>query len=189
MAPEPPPAGLSAHTGGARSEDGRAAPGRENGREAPPRAAHEASGTGLAKSAKLAKPTQMRAGLLRTSLRFLTWVCVGLLGLLSMLPAEDIVRTGFPGPLEHFAAYAGSGAIAMAGYGLNRGAVRVIGFLWVYAGILEYLQHFSPGRHPAFLDFAASAIGALCGGVAPCCMDQPGGRSDRGASRSYPMRT
>jgi VanZ family protein len=83
-----------------------------------------------------------------------------------MLPAEDIVRTGFPGPLEHFAAYAGSGAIAMAGYGLNRGAVRVIGFLWVYAGILEYLQHFSPGRHPAFLDFAASAIGALCGGVA-----------------------
>jgi VanZ family protein len=108
----------------------------------------------------------MRAGLLRTSLRFLTWVCVGLLGLLSMLPAEDIVRTGFPGPLEHFAAYAGSGAIAMAGYGLNRGAVRVIGFLWVYAGILEYLQHFSPGRHPAFVDFAASAIGALCGGVA-----------------------
>jgi hypothetical protein len=23
----------------------------------------------------------------------------------------------------------------------------------------------------------------------PCCMDQPGGRSDRGASRSYAMRT
>ena len=90
---------------------------------------HEASGTGLAKSAKLAKPARMRAGLLRTSLRFLTWVCVGLLGLLSMLPAEDIVRTGFPGPLEHFAAYAGSGAIAMTGYGLNRGAVGVIGCL------------------------------------------------------------
>jgi VanZ family protein len=159
-------AGQVAHTGGARSEDGRAAPGRENGREAPPRAAHEASGTGLAKSAKLAKPARMRAGLLRTSLRFLTWVCVGLLGLLSLLPGQDMVRTGFPGPLEHFAAYAGSGAIAMAGYGLNRGAVRVIGCLWVYAAILEYLQHFSPGRHPALEDFAASAFGALCGGVA-----------------------
>jgi hypothetical protein len=128
-------AGQVAHTGGARSEDGRAAPGRENGREAPPRAAHEVSGTGLAKSAKLAKPAQMRAGLLRTSLRFLTWVCVGLLSLLSLLPGQDMVRTGFPGPLEHFAAYAGSGAIAMAGYGLNRGAVRVIGCLWVYAAI------------------------------------------------------
>jgi VanZ family protein len=108
----------------------------------------------------------MRAGLLRTSLRFLTWVCVGLLGLLSLLPGQDMVRTGFPGPLEHFAAYAGSGAIAMAGYGLNRGAVRVIGCFWVYAGILEYLQHFSPGRHPALEDFAASALGALCGGIA-----------------------
>src|SRR6266404_2237519 len=67
-------------------------------------------------------------------------VTVGLLGLLSLLPGQDMVRTGFPGPLEHFAAYAGPGAIAMAGYGLNRGAVRVIGCLWVYAGILEYLQ-------------------------------------------------
>jgi hypothetical protein len=51
--------------------------------------ARKPSGIGLAKSVKLAKPARMRAGLLRTSLRFLTWVCVGLLGLLSMLPAED----------------------------------------------------------------------------------------------------
>jgi hypothetical protein len=28
------------------------------------------------------------------------------------------------------------------------------------------LQHFSPGRHPAIEDFAASALGALCGGLA-----------------------
>ena len=77
-----------------------------------------------------------------------------------------MVRTGFPGELEHFAAYAGSGAIAMAGYGLNRGAILVIGEFWIYAGILEYLQHFSPGRHPAVEDFAASALGALCGGIA-----------------------
>jgi VanZ family protein len=108
----------------------------------------------------------MRAGLLRTSLRFLTWVCVGLLGLLSLLPGQDMVRTGFPGPLEHFAAYAGSGTIAVAGYGLNRGAVRVIGCFWVYAGILEYLQHFSRARHPSLDDFAASALGALGGGIA-----------------------
>ena len=60
-----------------------------------------------------------------------------------------MVRTGFPGVLEHFAAYAGSGAVAMAGYGLKRRAVRVIGYLWLYAGALEYLQNFSPGRHPA----------------------------------------
>ena len=111
-------------------------------------------------------PEPMRACLLRTSLRFLTWCCVAVLAFLSLLPAQDMVRTGFPGQLEHFVAYAGSAAIAMAGYGLNRDAARVIGCFWLCAGILEYLQHFSPGRHPAVEDFAASAMGALFGGVA-----------------------
>jgi VanZ family protein len=54
----------------------------------------------------------------------------------------------------------------MAGYGLNGNRLLLIGASWLYAGVLEYLQHFSPGRHPAFLDFAASALGALCGGLA-----------------------
>lgn len=108
----------------------------------------------------------MRSGLLRTSLHFLTWCCVALLAFLSLLPAEEMARTGFPGEIEHFAAYAGSASITMAGYGLNRGRVLIVVALWLYAGMLEYLQHFSPGRHPAFLDFAASALGALCGGIA-----------------------
>ena len=83
------------------------------------------------------------------------------------MPLEEIeaVRTDLPGQIEHIIAYAGSTAIAMAGYGLRRGAARIIGCFWVYAGILEYLQNFSPGRNPALVDFAASAFGALCGGV------------------------
>jgi VanZ family protein len=60
-----------------------------------------------------------------TSLRVLTWCCVILLAVLSLLPAQQM-----------------------------------------YAGILEYLQHFSPGRHPSIADFVASALGALCGGLA-----------------------
>jgi VanZ family protein len=108
----------------------------------------------------------MRTGTLRMSLGFLTWCCVVLLAFLSLLPAEDMTRTGFPGEVEHFAAYACSAAIAVAGYGLNRGRLLIVGSFWLYAGILEYLQHFSPGRHPTFLDFAASALGALCGEVA-----------------------
>jgi VanZ family protein len=110
----------------------------------------------------------MRAGLLRTSLRFLTWASVILLAILSLMPFEEIeaARTDLPGQVEHIIAYAGSTAIAMAGYGLNRGHVRIIGWFWLYAVILEYLQNFSPGRNPAVVDFAASAFGALCGGVA-----------------------
>ena len=110
----------------------------------------------------------MRPGLVRTTLRVLTWVCVVLIAVLSLRPGEEIepLRTDLPGQVEHIIAYAGSGAIAMAGYGLNRGAVWIIGWLWLYAGVLEYLQNFSPGRNPALVDFAASAFGALCGGVA-----------------------
>lgn len=108
----------------------------------------------------------MWPGFLRTFFRFLTWCCITLLAVLSLLPAEDMARTGFPGELEHFAAYAGSAAITMVGYGWNGRRLLIIGAFWLYAGILEYLQHFAPGRHPALLDFAASAIGALCGALA-----------------------
>jgi VanZ family protein len=107
----------------------------------------------------------MRANLM-TLLRVLTWFCVILLPVLSLLPAQAMVRTGFPGRLEHFVAYAGSAAIAMAGYGASRGGLQIIGGFWLYAGIMEYLQHFSPGRHPSIADLAASALGALCGGLA-----------------------
>ncbi len=74
---------------------------------------------GLAECAMVANPVPMRSGLLRTTLCFLTWCCVALLAFLSLLPAQDMARTGFPGEVEHFAAYAGSAAIAVAGYGLN----------------------------------------------------------------------
>jgi VanZ family protein len=120
------------------------------------------SDNGLARSPIVDKRQPMRASLLVTSLRVLTWCCVILLAVLSLLP---MVRTGLPGRLEHFVAYAGSAAIAMAGYGATRGGMQIIGGFWVYAAILEYLQHFSPGRHPAIADFAASALGALCGGL------------------------
>jgi VanZ family protein len=108
----------------------------------------------------------MLASLVYPSLRVLTWCCVILLAVLSLLPAQQMVRTGLTGRLEHFVAYAGSAAVAMAGYGANRGSTQIIAGFWVYAGILEYLQHFSPGRHPSIADFATSALGALCGGLA-----------------------
>jgi VanZ family protein len=107
----------------------------------------------------------MRASLVDTSLRVLTWCCVILLAILSLLPDQQMMRTGLPGRVEHFVAYAGSAAIAVAGYGATRGGMQIVGGFWLYAGILEYLQHFSPGRHPAIGDFAASALGELCGGL------------------------
>ena len=82
------------------------------------------------------------------------------------MPVLEIVRTRVSAELEHFLAYAGAAAIAMAGYGSSRGNIRIIGGLWIFAGVLEYLRLFSPGRHPSIEDFAASALGALFGGLA-----------------------
>jgi hypothetical protein len=60
---------------------------------------------------------QMPPGLLRTSLRFLTWTCVVLLAVLSLVPREEIetVRTDLPGQVEHIIAYVGASAVGMAG--------------------------------------------------------------------------
>jgi VanZ family protein len=93
---------------------------------------------------------------------------VVLLAVLSLTPGEEIepLRTDLPGQVEHIIAYAGSAAIAMAGLWPEPQPVPIIGWFWFYAGVLEYLQNFSPGRNPALVDFAASAFGALCGGVA-----------------------
>jgi hypothetical protein len=121
---------------------------------------------GLARSVTVDEGQPMRASFVTTSLRVLTWCCVIILAVLSLLPARAVVRTGFPGVVEHFVAYAGSAAIAMGGYGASRGSLQIIGGLWVYAAILEYLQRFSPGRNPTIADFVASAIGAVCGGLA-----------------------
>jgi hypothetical protein len=71
-----------------------------------------------------------------------------------------MVRTRIPLELEHFVAYAGSASIAIVGY-RRQGAVRTIGLFWIHAGVLEYLQHFSTGRHPSIVDFSASAIGGF----------------------------
>jgi hypothetical protein len=88
----------------------------------------------------------MRASLVIPVARVLTWGCVILLAVLSLWPGRGVgflyvllpefnsMRTGLPGRLEHFIAYAGSAAVAMAGYGASWGGVRVIGTFWVSIG-------------------------------------------------------
>ena len=98
-------------------------------------------------------------------LRVMTWVCLLVIAILSLLPADVMVRTGFNGRVEHFVAYAGTMLIAGFGYGMQRGALLKMMALCAYAGVLEVLQNFSPGRHPAFLDFVASSSGVFAGGL------------------------
>jgi VanZ family protein len=75
---------------------------------------------------------------------------------------QEIVPIDIPGLLEHFIAYAGSAAIAMAA---TAGEKAACGSLAIF-GYTPASWRFSPGRDPSIADFVASAIGALCGGAA-----------------------
>src|SRR5690348_18033105 len=71
--------------------------------------------------------------------RIATWFCVALLTLLSLLPAAEMVRTGYNGDLEHFVAYAGTGAMAAIGFRRVH-AWRLAVALVIVAGLLELGQ-------------------------------------------------
>jgi transposase-like protein/VanZ family protein len=91
------------------------------------------------------------------------WLCgVGflLLVVLSLLSAEEMVRTGIGRYAEHALAYAGTGFLVSIAYRSSRQAA---GALVAYAAALELLQGVSPSRHPALADWAASSAGALVG--------------------------
>ena len=92
-------------------------------------------GTGRPKYRPIDDHQMIRGDLVTTSLRFMTWGCVTLLAVLSLLHTQDMVRTSLPGQLERFIAYAGSAAIAMVGYGLSR---AVCGSLAAFGSTLAF---------------------------------------------------
>jgi len=94
-------------------------------------------------------------------LRPIGWGCVGLIAVLSLLPGHEMVRTSLGGHIEHAVAYAGTAALLRLGYPAR--GKRIAFGLVLYAGLLELLQNFSPGRHPAVPDWLASSTGALVG--------------------------
>jgi len=98
----------------------------------------------------------------RGTLRLAGWVCVFAVALLSLLPAEEMTRTGFPGKVEHVVAYAGTAFVLGLGYGTAGSSFRIM-LLAAYACTLEYLQTFSPGRSAAWGDAAGSVSGVIAG--------------------------
>ncbi|MFZ9486889.1 MAG: hypothetical protein ACO3DJ_14875 [Alphaproteobacteria bacterium] len=93
--------------------------------------------------------------------RHAAWACVAALAVLSLLPREDMVRTGAAGWMEHAVAYAGTMAMFAIGHRARLGLLRPALALCGYAALLELGQHLSPGRSPALRDALAGAAGAL----------------------------
>jgi hypothetical protein len=89
--------------------------------------------------------------------------CLFLLMVLSLAPADYLVRTGANGRLEHFAAYAGSTLVTAAAYRARFRLSTIALSLIAYAGLLEAGQILVPGRHASFFDWGASSAGVIAG--------------------------
>jgi len=94
--------------------------------------------------------------------RAASWFCVIVLGVLSLLPADDIVRTDMGGHVEHVLAYATT-ALLLIMFHQSLAPMQVFASLSAYAACLEYLQRFSPGRTPSLVDLAFSLTGTAVG--------------------------
>jgi hypothetical protein len=89
--------------------------------------------------------------------------CVGLIVVLSTLPAVARPHTGSPGVVEHFIAYAGTGFLFAVGRPAGRKRMMALLALAALSLMMEALQNFVPGRSPALFDAGASSMGAATG--------------------------
>ena len=92
----------------------------------------------------------------KIALRVAAWTCIFAIAVLSLAPTKTIPRTGVGGKLEHVIAYAIATFLTALAY--NDGWRVIISFL-SYAGVLEFLQQFSPGRMSSVGDYLFSAVG------------------------------
>ncbi|MDX2202331.1 MAG: VanZ family protein [Hyphomicrobiaceae bacterium] len=89
-------------------------------------------------------------------------LCCVLVAVLSLLPADEMRRTGAGGHLEHLAAYAATACLCRLATCRMRTTTLAL-CLCGYAGVLELLQQLAPGRSSKVEDFAFSAAGVAIG--------------------------
>lgn len=100
---------------------------------------------------------------LASALRFIPWLCVLAIAILSLVPGGARPHTGLRGQAEHFLAYFLTAVmLGMQKQDLGYRSSLAIA-LCAYAGTLETLQIWVPGRSAQLIDFAASSGGALSG--------------------------
>ena len=102
---------------------------------------------------------------LRRATRWSGLACILIIVILSLLPANDMARTGAPKWIEHFAAYAGTSFLLALGLRRPTFMLAIPIGLAALSGAMEVLQQLSPGRTMHLIDFLASSAGALAGTV------------------------
>ena len=109
----------------------------------------------------------------RPRLRPIEWLarlgavaCLIALPILSLLPADEIERTGAGKNVEHFIAYAGTGLLLTLGIANPRRRVMAALALVLLAGTPEVAQSFTLTRSAEVAQFLSSTCGAGAGLVA-----------------------
>jgi VanZ family protein len=96
--------------------------------------------------------------------RWAAWCLIAAIGILSLLPGAEVgpIRTSLGGHLEHLLAYTVTTLMTAVAYA-DHSRFKIALSLILYAGVLEYLQRFSPGRLSSVLDFTFSSTGVMLG--------------------------
>ena len=90
--------------------------------------------------------------------------CVLAIFIGSLLPQAERLSTGFlPGKLEHFVAYGVTGLLLGLTISNRNGPSLAAVSLACMAFLLEFLQQWSPGRHPRVSDAVVGAAAAMLG--------------------------
>jgi VanZ family protein len=90
------------------------------------------------------------------------WLCVAMIGVLSLVAPSLRPVTILPHNLEHAAIFALAGFAAGLGYPGR--PIRTLAAFVIFAGAVELAQIYVPGRHATLTDFMVDAL-AACAGV------------------------
>jgi VanZ family protein len=99
---------------------------------------------------------------IRTLAQIIAWSLAAAIIVLSVVPPGLRPQTVAPHQLEHLAIFAAAGFAFGLGFDQKRSLLAI--YLVVFAGFIEFLQLFVPGRHARLSDFvvdAASIFGGL----------------------------
>lgn len=105
--------------------------------------------------------------------------CILLIVVFSLLPQDERVTVGLPGQDEHFLAYSLTGLLFGLALPGKRGPLSAACYLALLACAMEFLQQWSPGRHPRISDAVISALAGLVGAMLAMGLRQLSGATSR----------
>lgn len=111
---------------------------------------------------------RMVAGVPRTALRvfWAVWLAGVISGSLAsgdeMSSLDKVLPFLQYDKLMHYGAYAGLAFLSLLAFERRRGIAVALSMI-LLGGVIEFLQHFSPGRTPEFADAIANALGVFSG--------------------------